>query len=269
MPTRYLGNPCWYELTTSKNHLQSAEDFYANILGWTFDDAGMPGFDYHLAKTANDMVAALMQQPDDAAGVPPHWMTYFAVDDIDAFLADARAAGARLIRGPDEVPGTGRFALLTDPQGAAFGVLQPDMSAMSEADRAKAERGEGAFHPNKPGHCNWNELKSTDPDAAFACYSRWFGWSKGIAVDMGPMGTYQLIQRAGIDIGGMMGLGGAPTAHWLPYFGVKGRVSDTVEAIKAAGGSVHHGPAEVPGGMYIAVCQDPQGAWFAVTGAAK
>ncbi|MEO8808891.1 MAG: VOC family protein [Rhodanobacter sp.] len=269
MSKKFLGNPCWYELTTSKGNLTSAENFYASILGWTFRDAGMEGFDYHLAQSGGDMVAGAMQLGGDATDMPPCWMTYFAVDDADAFVAEATAAGASLHREPADIPGTGRFALLADPQRAAFGILQPDMGSMSEADLARAERGEGAFDPRKPGHCNWNELMSTDPDAAFAFYSHLFGWTRGMAVDMGKMGSYQLFQREGTDMGGMMRLGDASAPHWLPYFGVHGAVSETIEAIKAAGGNVHRGPLEVPGGMYIAVAQDPQGAWFAVTGAAK
>ncbi|MGV8932082.1 MAG: VOC family protein [Luteimonas sp.] len=268
MTKRYHGNPCWYELTTGNGALKPAEDFYASILGWTFQDAGMQGFTYHLAQSNADAVAGLMEVPGDVADMPPFWMTYFAVDDADAFVSRAKAAGASLHRGPDDVPGTGRFAVLADPQGAAFGVLQPDMGNMSDADIAKADAG-GAFHPNTPGRCNWNELMSSDPDAAFAFYSGLLGWTKGDVVDMGKMGSYQLFRHDDTDIGGMMGLGDAPRSNWLPYFGVQGRVSDTIDAIKAAGGSVHHGPHEVPGGMYIAVAQDPQGAWFAVTGASE
>ena len=81
---------------------------------------------------------------------------------------------------------------------------------------------------------------------------------------MGETGVYQLVRRGGVDIAGMMGLGQAPAPNWLPYFGVAG-VSACIEAITKAGGIVHHGPMEVPGG-FIAIAQDPQGAWFAVTG---
>ena len=269
MSKRYHGNPCWYELATSKGNLKPAEDFYANIFGWTLQDSGMEHFAYHLAQCDGDTVAGMMEISGDGSDTPPFWMTYFAVDDADAFVAHARALGATLHRGPDDIPGTGRFAVLADPQGAAFGILQPDMSSMSQADIAKADASGGAFHANKPGRCNWNELMSSDSDAAYGFYSRLLGWSRGNAIDMGTMGTYQLFQRDGIGIGGMMGLGNAPKSNWLPYFGVQGRVSDTIEAIKTAGGSVHRGPHEVPGGMYIAVGQDPQGAWFAVTGSAK
>ena len=210
-----------------------------------------------------------MAVPQDAADAKPFWMIYFAVDDADRSVEDAKAAGGSVQRDAFDVPGTGRFAILADPQGAAFGILQPEMSAMSDADRAKAEAGEGAFNQAKAGHGNWNELMTTAPDAAFPFYSKLFGWTRGTAVDMGAMGTYQLFQRTNVDIGGMMGLGSAPVPNWLPYFGVTGRVSDKVDAIRTAGGSVHRGPVEVPGGAFIAVAQDPQGAWFAIVGSAK
>src|SRR5690606_7422498 len=174
--------------------------------------------------------------------------------------AEVEAKGGSIHRQPADIPGTGRYAVVVDPQGAAFGLLQPDMSGMSEADIARAEQG-GAFNQNKAGHGNWNELMTTNPEAGFAFYSGLFGWTKGEAMDMGAMGVYQLIRREGVDIGAMMGLGDSPVPAWLPYFGVGGAVTKTVEAITSSGGTVHHGPVEVPGPAYIAVAQDPQGAW--------
>src|SRR5690606_33918847 len=106
----------------------------------------------------------------------------------------------------------------------------------------------------------------TDPEAAFAFYAGLFGWTKGDAMDMGDMGTYQLVRHKGTDFGAMMGLGNSPVPAWLPYFGVERTVTETVELVQSAGGTVHHGPMEVPGPAYIAVAQDPQGAWFAVVG---
>lgn len=266
MTESYHGNPCWYELATSTGNLETAEAFYGKILGWQIEDSGMAGFDYHLARSGDDMVAGLMVMPEDVAEMPPFWMIYFAVDDADRFVADAKKAGASVHRDPADIPETGRFAVLADPQGAAFGILQADMSSMSDADIAKAEAGGGAFDQSKPGHGNWNELMSTDPAAGFAFYSGLFGWTRGDAIDMGEMGEYQLFRHKDVDIGGMMGLGDAPVPNWLPYFGVDGRVSDSINAIKTAGGTVHHGPVEVPGDAFIAVAQDPQGAWFAIVG---
>lgn len=263
---KFHGNPCWYELTTSKGNLAAAGEFYNAVLGWQMVDSGMPDFTYHLAKSEDDMVAGLMEMPPDVAGMPPMWLIYFAVDDADSAAAEAQAAGARLHREPADVPGTGRFAILGDPQGAGFGILQPDMSDMSPEQIAKAEAGDGtAFDQKKAGHGNWHELMTPDPQAALAFYGKLFGWQKSSAVDMGEMGTYQLFSHKGADIGAAMGLGNSPVPTWLPYFGANG-VDAAIDRIKSSGGTVHHGPQEVPGGAFIAIAQDPQGAWFAIVG---
>lgn len=264
----FQGNPCWYELSTTPGQLDAAGAFYGKVLGWQTADSGMPGFTYHLARAGGDMVAGLMEIPADKAAMPPMWMIYFAADDLDRTLAQATAAGATVYHPATEVPGTGRFAILGDPQGAGFGLLEPDMSQMSEADRAKA-RTTGAFDSSKAGHGNWNELMTSDPAAAFDFYAGLFGWTKGQALEMGADGKYQIIQREGRDIGAMMGLGSSPMPVWLPYFGVDRPVSEVIGIIKAAGGSVAHGPAEVPGPAWIAIATDPQGAWFAVVGGVR
>lgn len=256
--TRLQGTPCWYELSTSEGHLGAAEEFYGAVLGWTFDDSGMEGFTYHLASASIEMVSGLMVTPSEAAGVPPHWLIYFAVEDADASATAIRAAGGRIVAEPADVPGTGRFAVAFDPQGACFGILEP---APMDGQRVAG----GAFDQQKPGHGNWNELMTSDPVAGLAFYADLFGWQKSQTVDMGEMGRYQLFSHEGADIGAVMGLGQAPVPNWLPYFGVTG-VDVAVDRIKAGGGRLAHGPAEVPGGAFIAIAQDPQGAWFAVVG---
>jgi predicted enzyme related to lactoylglutathione lyase len=57
--------------------------------------------------------------------VPPHWLVYFAVKNCDETAAKATAGGGRVVAGPMDIPGTGRFAVVLDPHCAAFGILQP------------------------------------------------------------------------------------------------------------------------------------------------
>lgn len=190
----YHGTPCWYELGTSD--LKAAVNFYGAILGWDVADSGMAVFEYHLAKSDDDMVAGMMSNARQHGNPAPNWLIHFAVNDCDKAAADIKAAGGQIYKEPNDIPGTGRFAVVADPQGAVFGVLQPDMSQMSAPQRTRAEQG-GAFNQNKSGHGNWNELMSTDPQAAFAFYSRLFGWSKGEAMNMGAMGVYQLLHHRG------------------------------------------------------------------------
>ena len=260
--TEFHGNPCWFELGTGD--LDGAQRFYAEVLGWQIADAGMDGFTYLLAQSDGDMVAGMMALEAQAGPPPPNWTIYLAAGDCDHTAAQITAAGGTVLKGPADIPGTGRFAVATDPQGAVFGILQPDMSTVSEAELRKAREG-GAFNQRKVGHGNWIELMSSDPESGFEFYSSLFGWTRGQAMDMGEMGTYQLFRRGGTDIGAVMRLGDAPQPAWLPYFGIEG-VDAVIARINAAGGRVAHGPQEVPSGAFIAVATDPQGAWFAVVG---
>lgn len=252
------GSPCWYELCTAKGALDGAGTFYGEVFGWSVEDAGMEDFTYHLAAAGGDLVAGLMEIPDDAGDMPPFWLVYFAVEDADAASAAVEAAGGKVYKAPADIPGTGRFAVLGDPQGAGFGVLAP-------APMADGPPAGNAFGPGKPGHGCWHELMTTDPAAGFDFYAGLFGWEKGRPVDMGEMGTYQLFIHDGAEIGGMMGLGEAPVPCWLPYFATDD-LAAAMARITAAGGAVMHGPMEVPGDEVIAVATDPQGAWFALAG---
>lgn len=254
---RVHGHPVWFELATDKGALTAAGAFYRTVLDWQIADSGMEGITYHLASAGGDMVAGLMEIPDDAAGMPPNWTLYFGVDDTDKAAADIRAAGGRVLQEPADIPGTGRFAVAADPQGAAFGLLCP--LPMADGNEARA------FHPEKAGHGNWTELASSDPASGLDFYARLFGWTAGEAMDMGQMGTYQLFRHDGADIGAVMGLGQARQSRWLVYFGVNG-LNPAIGRIIGAGGAIRHGPTPVPGDAHIAIATDPQGAWFALVG---
>ena len=242
------GTPVWYELTTTD--LDAAQAFYAKVIGWSVGDSGMPGMDYRIAKAGEAMVAGMMLPAQ--ADIPPNWLIYFAVTDCDSAAKAAAKAGARILMEPTDIPGVGRFAVLADPQGAVFAIM-----AMDDPGQA--------FDQKKNGHGNWNELMTTDPGAALLFYNGLFGWMKSTPVDMGPMGIYQLFSHKGQDIGGMMGLGNAPFPCWLPYFGVD-RVEAAITRIAANGGQTVMGPMEVPGGAFVCVATDPQGAFFALIG---
>jgi predicted enzyme related to lactoylglutathione lyase len=248
MPRPVQGTPCWYELATTD--LDAAQAFYATVIGWSVSDSGMPGMDYRIAGMDGAMVAGLggCEAPDDA----PRWTIYFAVDDCDKATAKAKRAKARVRVKPTDIPGVGRFAALADPQGAAFSIL-----AMEDESQA--------FGQMKPGQGVWHELMSTDPVAGLAFYSGLFGWTKSTPMDMGEMGTYQIFAHQGQDIGGMIGMGNAPHPCWLPYFAVDS-IDAAIARIQGAGGQKAHGPMEVPGGAFVVVATDPQGAHFALVG---
>lgn len=258
----YHGKPCWFELSAAKGGLAQAGAFYSRVLGWSVADSGMPDFTYHLASLGGGPIAGLMEPPPACSDAPPNWLIYLDVDNVDAAAAKVAVLGGRVLREPADIPGTGRFAVAADPQGAVFGMLQPLPMDPPPPEECSA------WNQQKAGHGNWIELMSSDPAAGFDFYSELFGWTRSRDVDMGDMGKYQLFAWRGADIGGMMGLGNAPVPCWMPYFGVEG-VTGAIERIRDAGGALTHGPIEVPGGAFIAVAQDPGGAWFAVVGPAE
>jgi predicted enzyme related to lactoylglutathione lyase len=119
------GALCWTELTTSNT--QAAETFYTRLFGWTpkHSGAGSP-MEYTEFSVAGTPSIGMMPKPEQMpAHVPSFWMPYFQVTSIDTSASKAKELGGKVMVGPNEIPGTGRFAVLTDPQGAAFAVYQP------------------------------------------------------------------------------------------------------------------------------------------------
>jgi predicted enzyme related to lactoylglutathione lyase len=150
-----------------------------------------------------------------------------------------------------EVSEVGRFAVLQDPQGAAFTAYTPASPTVPT-------------YPTPLGGFSWHELATTDWQAALDFYRTVFGWKQSQAMDMGPMGVYLIFELNGTMLGGMFNKPPEiPVPNWLPYV----RVEDAhaaAAAATAAGGRVLVGPSEVPGGDWIVQVLDPQGAAFAV-----
>ena len=116
------GTVHWSECVTGD--VEAAKAHYAAMLGWTFEGMEMEGGTYWVAKLGDTFVAGLMSR-DSLPGVPAHWMTYLAVDDLDAALQTAKETGGRVEREPWDVPGVGRIAMVSEPGGALAGIMQP------------------------------------------------------------------------------------------------------------------------------------------------
>jgi predicted enzyme related to lactoylglutathione lyase len=114
----------WNELVT--RDVEKAKKFYGDIIGWTFDGMPMPDGTYWVAKMGDQPVGGLFPIAGPQwDGVPEHWMSYLAVDDVDARVKRATAAGAKLMRPAFDIPGVGRIAILTEPGGAGVGWITP------------------------------------------------------------------------------------------------------------------------------------------------
>jgi uncharacterized protein len=114
----------WNELMT--RNVEGAKKFYADTLGWSFEGMPMPDGTYWLAQMNGEPVGGMYDiSGPDFHGVPESWMAYIAVDDVDARVAKATKAGAKLMKPIFDVPGVGRIAVLMQPGGAGIGWMTP------------------------------------------------------------------------------------------------------------------------------------------------
>jgi len=123
---RILNEPgalCWTELTTSDT--KAAESFYTQLFGWVpkHSAPGSP-MEYTEFSVGGTPSIGMMAKPEGMpAHIPSYWMPYFQVTSADQSASKGKELGGKVMIGPQDIPGTGRFAILTDPQGAMFAVF--------------------------------------------------------------------------------------------------------------------------------------------------
>jgi predicted enzyme related to lactoylglutathione lyase len=115
---------CWTELGTPDP--QRASEFYSNVFGWTKEPFPGSPMEYNVLKNGDTGIGGMYQITPEMGPIPPHWLVYFAVDDCDAKVQQATQLGANVMKPAEDIPGVGRFAILTDPQGAAFALIKPE-----------------------------------------------------------------------------------------------------------------------------------------------
>jgi len=112
------GSFTWGELSTSD--LAKSKAFYSEVFGWGWGGAD----EYAEAEVKGRSVAGVMPRPEGMpAEMPDHWLVYFGTADVDADAKKAAGQGATVLVEPTDIPGTGRFSVLMDPQGAVFGLF--------------------------------------------------------------------------------------------------------------------------------------------------
>lgn len=115
----------WNELNTRDP--EAAKSFYGAVFGWTFEEREFETGTYTSVKSGEDSVGGMIditgRAPDE---VPPHWLVYFAVDDVDAAVAKATETGGAVALEPFDIAEVGRIAIVKDPFGAVFAAMTPD-----------------------------------------------------------------------------------------------------------------------------------------------
>lgn len=242
----------WYDLVTTD--IESAKAFYADVVGWSTRDASTPSLGYNVFTAGDVPVTGMMNLPDDArrTGVPPHWLGYVGVTDLDAAVGRIQQFGGVVRVPPTDLPDISRFSVVADPQMATLALVK----GLKPGHGPSAE-------PGAPGRVGWHELIAADWEKALAFYGQVFGWQKADA-HVGAMGTYQQFSAGGETIGGMFTKPPMlPLPFWLYYFNVLD-IEAAATRVEARGGQILYGPTAVPGGAWIVHCSDPQGAIFAL-----
>lgn len=114
------GSVCWRELMTQNQDI--AGKFYATVFGWSIDTSTLHSH-YTLIKKDEDGIGGMITVP----GVPNSWITYFIVENCVEFAQKAVKLGGKLFKEPTKIPNIGTFAVIADPQGAVFAVMQGEM----------------------------------------------------------------------------------------------------------------------------------------------
>ncbi len=250
------GSFIWYELMSPDPAASKA--FYDAVVGWTIAarSTGPEGIDYRTITRSDGGSAGGVLKLDAAMqerGARPAWLGYLSVANVDAAVAAISEQGGKTMMPPYDVPGIGRMAMVTDPQGAPFYVMRGESGESSTA-----------FDRMGMGKCNWNELATTDQTAGNSFYATVFGWTYPDTMPMGEMGDYIFVQAGDQTIGATMTRpAGGPPPSWQFYFRVPD-IDAAAAKVTKSGGTVHHGPTDVPGGDRIIISSDPHGAMFGV-----
>jgi uncharacterized protein len=243
------GTPCWVDVTSPE--LDRTISFYSALFGWEADQDPRPeAGGYTMFTKEGKQVAA--GSPPQQEGMPSHWTTYLASDDVDATAGKVRSAGGTVLMDPFDVFDSGRMTVAQDPTGAVFGIWQ-------------AGEHHGAQLANEPGSVTWNEVQTPDAAVAERFYTAVFGYE----VELVPMGdgvSYRVLKVDGKSVAGMYEFSGdmeGTPPNWATAFAV----ADTDATCKLAeglGGKVLVQPMDIPQIGRYAVLQDPVGAVFQV-----
>ena len=241
----------WHDLMTTD--LTRARAFYTTLFGWEVRDQEMgPEIGtYPMIHADGKGIGGIVQkQAGDPSG--SQWLPYIAVPDVDATCRHARTLGGKVELAPTDIPGVGRFAIVSDRSGAMFCPLT-------------ITSGEPGPEGPPKGIAEWNELLTTDPAGARMFYETLLGWSS-VEQDMGDLGMYTMFAVAENDfVAGALKMpeDAAATPMWVPYVGTDD-VDATARRVTELGGRIFVPPTDIPDIGRFSVCGDPTGATFAL-----
>lgn len=250
--TTQTGRFVWRDLMTSDP--AKAEAFYSRLFGWTVKPVDMEKGTYRMLRNGEQEFGGVVDINEVAPGqgIPPHWVSYLDVPNVDEAAAKLTELGGQVHLPPTDIPGVGRFAVAADPTGAVFQPFQDANGAAPESDG-----------PPPVGGITWNELQTSDVNAAKAFYTSLVGY-KGDEMTMGDGPPYPIFKRGERMEGGVWQKPDVlPMSAWLIYFCVA-NLDQSVAELTKLGGALVGEVMEVPTIGRMVWATDPEGALFAL-----
>jgi predicted enzyme related to lactoylglutathione lyase len=241
------GMPTWVDLMAPD--VDAARAFYQAVFGWEYDIGGQEYGGYTTARLGQRTVAGIVGNQPGAPPMPAAWSLYFATDNIEADVACAEKAGAKILFPPLMVGEFGTMATGEDPTGATFSFWQAGQHV-------------GAQVTDEPGSAAWYELYSTNAAQARDFYTQLLG---ATAESMPGGLEYYVLKHGNEELAGIMQIDpswGGFQPQWITYFAVA-NADETVALIKKHGGKILGNIDDSPFGR-IAAVMDPSGATFKI-----
>jgi uncharacterized protein len=236
------GKVIWHDLVTPD--LDAAERFYGKLFGWQFETLSD---DYKLASNNGNLIGGVARLEDKQRR--SHWLPLVSVPDVESAVSKTTAAGGVQLLRPFDLPKRGQVAVVADPQGAAFGVVN-------------SASGDPADRPAGLHDWLWHEVWVDDPARAVSFYRDLLGYQPSMDQAFGQEYTYLsadgkprvgIVEKASPEIGNT----------WVAYVRVRD-VKATAAKAEALGGTVLMAPAEQVRGGTVAIIADPNGAGLVV-----
>lgn len=245
--TRYdHGVPSWVDFGAGDP--AKAAEFYSSLFDWEVQDMGPDAGGYRMCMLRGKAVAGLGLKEDPG---PPRWTTYVSVDSADEAATRVKDNGGQVMVEAMDVFDAGRMAVFADPTGAVFSVWQPNQHIGSQL-------------VNEPGSMCWNELVSTDVEAARRFYPAVFGWQH--ETHKSETMEYTEWRLGDRPVGGLMAKPAAMPpqvpSHWAVYFAVDD-CDATIKEVTSLGGRQMTPAMDIPQGRFAFVT-DPEGGAFGV-----
>ena len=243
-----VGKFNWADLTTTDR--EAAKAFYGGLFGWTGEDQPAGESQVYTMFSKNGKVVTGGGEPPPEQPMPPMWMPYVTVEDVDTTAGRVEGSGGSTMMPPLDVMDAGRMAIFTDPTGAPVAVWQDGNATGAELFK-------------EDGSISWVELATADVATATKFYKDVFGWGTETA-PMSSGGEYTLFTLGEDQVAGGYDktnvLPDEVPPHWLVYFEVDD-IDATVAKARELGAEASD-VMDVEMAGRFSVINDPQGAVF-------